>query len=267
MGAKFDPEAATLAFSKQSTAFDAIDGANPLIGWVRDRVRRVASASMRSGDRMLELNAGTGIDSTHFAAQGIHVLATDGAVGMVEALRAKQAARPELPLEVKHCSFNELSELDRRFEHVFSNFGGLNCTDRLEHVLREIDRVLLPEGTCTLVIMPRFSPWESASILKGNWKMASRRWRKEGAAAVVEGVPFTTTYYSAAFVRRHLGRNYKVLEQRALSVLVPPPYKEGFTQHWPLTFRFLSWIEDRIAHLPVIRNWGDHFVISLKKTR
>jgi ubiquinone/menaquinone biosynthesis C-methylase UbiE len=254
------------AFSEQASTFDAIDTANPLIGWVRDRVRRMAMAHMQVGDTLLELNAGTGIDSFHFAANGIHVLATDAATGMIERLKSKQHQEPDLPVEVQECSFLELERVgDRRFDHVFSNFGGLNCTERLDLVLGGIDRVLLPGGTCTLVIMPRFSPWEVGSLLKGNRTLATRRWRRNGTPAQVEGISFTCSYYSPGFVAEKLGGSYTVIAQRALSVIAPPPHAQAFAEHWPRTFRSLAWIEDRIAHLPVIRNWGDHFVITLKK--
>ena len=257
---------ATTAFSAQASAFDRIDAANPLIAWVRDRVRIQALATMRPGDTLLELNAGTGIDSCFFAAQGMQVLATDAAPGMIEQLRLKQAAEPKLPLDVMHCSFLDLERLgDRRFHHVFSNFGGLNCTAHLDEVLRGIDRVLLPNGTCTLVIMPRFSPWELGAALNGNFKLARRRWRRGGAEAVVEGHDFTCHYYGPAHVRRHLGPGYRVIAQRALSFFVPPPHQLDFMKKRPRIFRSLERIEDRLAGWPIIRNCGDHFVITLRK--
>lgn len=259
---------ATTAFSAQSSVFDAIDAANPLIGWVRDRVRQQALAAMKPGDSVLELNAGTGIDSVYFAERGMQVCATDGASGMVHQLRAKEAQHPHLTLEVIPCSFLELERLgDRRFQHVFSNFGGLNCTDRLDLVLKGLDRVLHVGGTCTLVIMPRSSPWELFSAFAGNLRLSSRRWRKSGAEAWVEGVPFQCHYYSPRYILRHLGPRYSVEAQRALSFFVPPPYKEGFMDRWPFTFRVLERIEDRIAHWPLIRSGGDHFVITLRKLR
>ena len=258
--------AATEAFSRQSAVFDAIDAANPLISWVRDRVREQAIATMHFGDTVLELNAGTGIDSVYFAQQGMNVLATDAASGMIQQLEAKQRAMPTLPLEVGICSFLELHRLgDRRFHHVFSNFGGLNCTDRLDVVLRGIDRVLLPNGTCTLVIMPRFSPWEVMAGLKGNFALARRRWKKTGTSAYLEGLTFTCHYYSPDHVRQHLGPRYRTIAQRGLSLLVPPPHHEGSTSRWPLLFRALSNMENAVAHLPVLRNWGDHFAITLRK--
>lgn len=259
---------ATAAFSAQAGVFDAIDGANPLIGWVRDRVREQALATMKPGDTVLELNAGTGIDSVYFAEKGMRVCATDGAPGMVDQLRSKQVRLPHVDLEVTACSFLELDRLgDRRFQHVFSNFGGLNCTDRLDLVLMGLDRLLLPGGTCTLVIMPRFTPWELLSALTGNFSLAARRWHTAGAEAKVEGVPFQCHYYSPRYVRRHLGPGYTVEAQRALSFFVPPPYKEGFMDRWPITFKLLERIEDHLASWPLIRGGGDHFVITLRKLR
>ena len=266
MAVEIAAHSATDAFSRQSTTFDAIDAANPVIAWVRDRVREQAIVVMNAGDAVLELNAGTGIDSVFFAQNGMNVLATDAAPGMIREMEAKQRAMPELPLEVSACSFLELERLgDRRFHHVFSNFGGLNCTDRLDVVLRGIDRVLLPNGTCTLVIMPRFSPWETMAALKGNFALAQRRWRKGGAVAHLEGLEFTCHYYSPDHVRRHLGPRYEVIAQRALSLLVPPPHQDGSIARWPRLFRALSNMEDAVAHLPVLRNWGDHFAITLRK--
>jgi len=259
---------ATAAFSAQAGVFDAIDAANPLIGWVRERVRQQALAAMKPGDTVLELNAGTGIDSMFFAEKGMRVCATDGAPGMVEQLRSKQVQFPQLDLEVMACSFLELEQLgDRRFQHVFSNFGGLNCTDRLDLVLKGLDRLLLVGGTCTLVIMPRFSPWELFSAFTGNFHLAARRWRTAGAEARVEGVPFQCHYYSPRYVRQHVASGYSVTTQRALSFFVPPPYKEGFMERWPVAFKILERIEDSLAHWPLIRDGGDHFVITLRKHR
>jgi ubiquinone/menaquinone biosynthesis C-methylase UbiE len=260
------PIAVAEAFSRQSTVFDAIDAANPSIGRMRSIVRNAAMRHIRSGDDLLELNAGTGIDSFFFAAQNVNVLATDAAPGMIAQLEAKCSAHTELPVEVLSCSFLELERLgDRHFHHVFSNFGGLNCTPHLDRVLRGIDRVLLPGGTCIMVIMPRFSPWEALGLLKGNFKHALRRWRKGGSPAHLEGVIFQCHYYSPADVRKYLGPRYEVLEQRALSLMVPPPHMERFPARWPRLFHLLHRMEEGLAYRWPFRNWGDHFLIILRK--
>lgn len=253
------------AFTEQSSVFDAIDAENAMIGWVRRRVRRSVLRSIKAGDTLLELNAGTGIDSLHFAERGIQVLATDVSEGMVTRLDAKRRTRPDLPLTVQRLSFLDLEQLgDRRFHHVFSNFGGLNCTDRLDLVMKGIDRVLLPGGTCTLVIMPRFSPWESFAFLKGDLRLALRRWRKGPAPANVEGVIFPCHYYTAGEVRRMLP-SYAEVDRMSLSLAVPPPHHARFMERWPGWFRFLEGIEDAFCRRWPFRNWGDHFLISLRK--
>lgn len=257
---------ATEAFSRQSVAFDAIDAANPLIGRMRGLVRAAAWRHMRPGQSLLELNAGTGLDSFYFAEQGLHVLATDGAAGMVKQMQAKQQVHPSGSVEVMACSFLELERLgDRRFHHVFSNFGGLNCTPHLQQVLQGMDRLLHPGGTCTLVIMPRFSPWETFAFLRGNLGLALRRWRPGGTAAQLEGLRFPCHYHSPRRVRAILGNGYEVLAQRALSLAVPPPHKEDFPMRHPRMLRTLHAVEESVAHRWPFRNWGDHCLIILRK--
>ena len=260
------PAPALEAFSRQSTSFDEIDADNPIIARMRAISRKAALKHMRAGDRLLELNAGTGLDSLYFAAQGIRVLSTDAAPGMIERIRAKRAENPDLPIEVMECSFLDLHRLgDRQFQHVFSNFGGLNCTPNLDLALKGIDRVLLPGGTCTLVIMPQFSPWEVLGIAKGHFRLAFRRFTRGGAQAHLEGMLFKCHYYSPSYVRHHLGPRYDLLQLRALSLLTPPPHHDRFATEHPGTFHRLEQLEERVAHRWPFRGWGDHFLITLRK--
>jgi ubiquinone/menaquinone biosynthesis C-methylase UbiE len=260
------PAPALEAFSRQSTSFDEIDADNPIIARMRAISRKAALKHMRAGDRLLELNAGTGLDSLYFAAQGIRVLATDAASGMIQRIQAKREENPGLPMEVMECSFLDLHRLgDRQFQHVFSNFGGLNCTSHLDRVLKGIDRVLLPGGTCTLVIMPHFSPWEVLGFAKGHIRLAFRRFKRGGAQAHLEGVQFRCYYYSPRYVRHHLGPHYDLVKLRAMSLLIPPPHHHRFATDHPGLFRWLDRWEERIAHRWPFRSWGDHFLITLRK--
>ena len=254
------------AFSQHAPVFDAIDRENALIGRMRAIVRNAARRHMQPGERLLELNAGTGIDSLFFAQQGLDLLATDAAPGMLAQLEARRNAHPELRLAVQERSFLDLDTLPAEgFDHVFSNFGGINCTPDLERVLAGVDHVLRPGGTCALVIMPRLSPWELLAALKGHFRLAFRRWRRGGAPAQVEGVSFPCHYHEASEVRRLLGERYAVLEQRALSLLVPPPHVEQFDRKHPRLYRTLDRMEEALAHRWPFRAWGDHYLIILRK--
>jgi ubiquinone/menaquinone biosynthesis C-methylase UbiE len=258
--------ASTDAFSAQAPVFDTIDADHPIIAWMRAIARTEALRHMRRGDHLLELNAGTGLDAFHFAAHGIHVTATDGAPGMIAAMQAKQRKQPALPITIAPCTFDQLQQLpDAAFDHVFSNFGGLNCSAHLITVLRQVDRVLRPGGTSTLVIMPRFSPWELAACLRGNFRVGLRRWRSGGAPAMVEDTPFPCYYYSVHDVQRGLGDHHRQLSLRALSFFVPPPHSLRHYQRWPRMMRILHHLEASLADRWPFNSAGDHFLITMKK--
>src|ERR1700722_5659106 len=77
------------AFSKQAAAFDEEDLSNPILQWMRARVRLQIEKHIRPGDKIMELNAGTGLDAVFLAQKGFQVHATDLSDGMVGAIRSK----------------------------------------------------------------------------------------------------------------------------------------------------------------------------------
>ena len=252
------------AFSRQSRVFDELDEA-PLIQWVRERVRSATMRWLRPGTRLLEINCGTGIDSLWFAEQGLEVTATDDAPGMLAELERKVASHPGLRIDHRRCSFLELDRLaPLQADAVFSNFGGINCTDKLAEVLTGIDARLVPGGTCALVIMPRFSPWELVETLRGNIAHAFRRYRRGGANAHVEGVPFQCWYHDVSDVRGALP-GYTVLDRMALSFFLPPPHLGPFAARHPRFSRFTARLERVLCRWPFIRSRGDHYLIILRK--
>lgn len=259
---------ASAAFSKQAPVFDRIDEKNSLIVWMRDRVHKEVMSFVRKDDYLLELNCGTGIDATYFASQGIRVLATDNAPGMLEQLQEKTTAFDlEELISVRRCSFNNLEELGaaQQFDYVFSDFGGLNCTDRLDKVLSDIDRLLKPGGRFTLVVMPKVCPWEMAMFFRGYFKTAFRRFRKGGAGAKVEGLPFRCFYYNPRFIIRQMDNGYKLLGLKGLSITVPPPYIEHFVERHPKLFHTLERWENKLWDKAPFNRWCDHFIITMEK--
>ena len=252
------------AFSRQGPVFDALDEA-PLIQWVRARVRRAVMRWLRPGQHLLEINCGTGLDSLWFAAQGLRVTATDDAPGMLIELDRKLSSGTGPLVEHRRCSFLELERLaPMHADAVFSNFGGINCTDRLDAVLRGIDARLVPGGICALVIMPRFSPWELIETIRGHPAFAFRRYAKAGTQAQVEGVPFRCWYHDASAVRRALP-GYRILDRMALSFFMPPPHLQPFAARHPTFTRMAAALERALCRWPFIRSRGDHYLIILRK--
>lgn len=255
------------AFSKQSPFFDDIDKGNSIIGWMRGRVRAEVLRYIELGSEMLELNCGTGIDSVFFAQKGFRVLATDNAEGMLLQLDNKiELLKLHENLTTQRCSFNNLEQLQpRRFDYVFSNFGGLNCTDNLQKVLTDIDAVLKPGGYFTLVIMPVVCPWEIFMLFKGYFKTAFRRFKKSGTMAHLEGVHFKCYYYNPSYITKRLSSQYELVSLKGLSIVVPPPYIEHFREKHSSVFSLLEKIENRIWNRKPFNRWCDHYMITMKK--
>ena len=254
------------AFSKQSSQFDAIDDANSIIAWVRDRVRREVLSFIKPKAEILELNCGTGIDSVFFAQKGFHVLATDNADGMLGVLKDKAQKLLLSNLKTQKCSFNNLENIEgRQFDYVFSNFGGLNCTDNLEKILYDIDRLLKPRGYFTLVVMPKVCPWENIMLLRGDFRTAFRRFNKNGTSANIEGVSFKCYYYAPSYITSRLSTSFELKSLKGLSITTPPPFIEHFIERHPKAFRTLESIENAIYDKWPFYSWADHYMITMQK--
>lgn len=265
----YNDQDVSIAFSSQSPIFDAIDNANSLISWVRNRVRTEVLSHMDAHSRILELNCGTGIDTIFFARHGHSVVATDNADGMLNQLKQKLIAQKlQDNVEAVKCSFNNIKGLGMgQFDYVFSNFGGLNCTDKLYEVIEGIDTVLKPGGYFSLVVMPKVCPWEILMLLKGDAKTAFRRFKKNGTNARVEGHNFLCYYYPPEYIIKHAGSQYKTVALKGLSIIVPPPFIENFIEKHPKLFRGLEYLEDRVWNKFPFNRWCDHYIITMQKTK
>jgi ubiquinone/menaquinone biosynthesis C-methylase UbiE len=254
------------AFTRQSPRFDALDRRDSIIQWMRERVRAHVLKTHPAGT-MLELNCGTGLDAVFFAEHGFEVLATDNAPGMLEELERKLAGTAlKARVTSQRCSFNDLEGLKPlTFDHVFSNFGGLNCAGDLGAVITNLKPLIKTGGLVTLVLMPRVCPWEMLMAVKGNFRLAGRRFKRAGADSNVEGIQFKTWYYSPAYVKRAFGDGFTTLAHFGLAALHPPPYMENFPKRFPVWSGRLKKLDERMAHARPFRSWADHYLITLKK--
>lgn len=254
------------AFSRQSSLFDDIYENNSITLWMRNRTRGEVLKYLREGDEMLELNCGTGIDSLFFAAKGCKVFATDNSEGMLSVLEKKIAASRMSNIHTARCSFNNLPQLSgRQFDYIFSNFSGLNCTDNLVKVLKDVDSLLKPGGYFTLVIMPKVCPWELVMLLRGRFKLALRRFKKEGAKAHIEGVYFDCYYYNASYVRKYVPAHYSLCSLKGLASLVPPPSLEYFPSKYPRLYAALQRMENAVWDKFPFNSWCDQYIITMRK--
>jgi ubiquinone/menaquinone biosynthesis C-methylase UbiE len=253
------------AFNKQAEHYDADDLANPILLDWRKRVYDHLNLFLKPGGRILELNAGTGIDAIHLVMSGHKVHATDVSPVMIQKIREKieQSGRQQ-ELSIQQCSFESLHAVtETSFDYIFSNFGGLNCCKDLTTVTKHLPRLLKTGGYVTWVIMPPACPWEWMQILKGNLN-AFRRLKKPGVTAHLEGQYFTTYYHSLSDIQISLGPEFGRVRTEGLGSVSPPPSSQAFTVAHPGLYGRLKKL-DRVVgcHFPFNR-WADHIIVTFQ---
>lgn len=256
---------AAAAFSRKAAVYDLFGQDHPNLARMRERVYAQFSRWTPQGSKVLELNAGTGLDAVALIQRGYQVHATDIASGMVAEIKRKQEVL-ELNgrLTVQQCSFTELDDVQvGPFDALFSNFGGLNCIADLTAVTRYLPQLLKPQGVLTWVIMPPICPWELLLTVK-DWQVGTRRLRRGGVTAYVEGVPLHTYYFTPWQVRQALGADFKLLELTALSLLTPTADNKTFARRYPQLYRRLVWLDERLSRWPLLNHMGDFFILTAR---
>lgn len=99
-------------------------------------------------------------------------------------------------------------------------------------------------------------------LLKGKFRIATRRLRRGGTLAHVEGVRFMTYYFTPRYVVKALGPDFQVQQLEGLSVFTPPADRINFPRRFPRLYRTLVKIDDTLSpHVP-FNSWGDFFILT-----
>src|ERR1700682_1087014 len=113
----------------------------------REAVWREVDRIFSSGQRVLELNCGTGINALHLAGRVLRVLACDIAPRMIELARERASTSRFAPsIDFRVLATEDIGVLDGEgpFDGAFSNFSGLNCVEDLTVVARNLSHLLKP---------------------------------------------------------------------------------------------------------------------------
>lgn len=257
-------------FDHYAKTYDA-DFTQSAIGSIqRKQVWRALDQYLRPSMNILEINCGTGEDALRLARLGHSVLATDYSEEMIKTGRQKRSKIKEpLELRFQRLGFQELghSLKDRKFDLIFSNFGGLNCISPFEtRVLAErFHSFLKPGGLLFLVYMSKNCWWERFyHILKGQNKKANRR-AKTGLVRAKLGEEMMNVWYFSPGELKEIYRPYFIkIDQKPVGLLVPPSYLETFFARRRRVLGVLDWF-DRICPFSALADYADHFAIVFRK--
>ncbi|HLG31838.1 MAG TPA: class I SAM-dependent methyltransferase [Ignavibacteriaceae bacterium] len=259
----FQPDKINAAFTKQSVVYDKYEEGNLVLKWMREQVRNQALKFLKPGDRILELNSGTGADAEFFAQKGFSVYCTDLSDGMIEQMKKKFSGKNfSDKVTIQQCSFTELDKIgNKKFDMIFSNFGGLNCISDLRLATKFFTSLLNENGKVFLVLLPPVCPWELIQVLRGKFSFAFRRIKSGGAQANIEGIQFRTFYFSANEIRDSLGRNFKVLKTSSLGIFTPSPQMVRFQNQFPFITKLMTKIDEIISGVFPFNRIGDHIIV------
>lgn len=261
------------AFDAVADSYDATFTHTTLGRMLRARVWETLADTIAAGDDVLELACGTGEDAVWLAQQGVRVFATDGSGEMVRvaAAKAQQAGLVDR-VSVGQFSLQDVvsgrlaSSLppERRFDGVFSNFGGLNTIDDWHDLARGLGALVRMGGAAVLVVMGPLCPWEVGwHALHGEPRTATRRWRSP-AAATIGGGTIPVWYPSARRMRRMFAPWFRPVRVESLGLWLPPSHLAHLVVRWPRVFAALDRFERATARATA--GWGDHYIMVLERT-
>lgn len=232
----------------------------------RNCIRDHVNHYLEYNHKILEINAGSGIDAVYFAQKGHPVLATDIASESGKYISIKIKTLGLTNLRFQNCSFTALENIkNEKFDHIFSNFGGLNCIDDLSSVFNQFDKLLNPNGYVSLVIMPPYYPWEMVTILKGN-KNAFRRLKKNGVLATIGNHSIKIFYHTPKQVKKAFEKNFKHIKTRNIGTFYPSNHFDLLQKNNNFISKLIMF-DTWINNLPFItKGIGDYFIITFQKT-
>jgi SAM-dependent methyltransferase len=257
------------AFDSVAADYDGPRGNNLLIQEMRAQMWQSLDAAFSTPSHLLDLGCGTGLDAVRMAQRGHVVTATDWSSQMVQ--RTIERARQEhLSGSVAGANIgaHELEKLTGSacYDGAYSNLGPLNCVPSLAETARECARLLKPGGVLVFSVIGRICPWEIAHYsLKRRWARVAVRFSR----AVVPVGMNRHTIWSRYFTPTQFYREFKPFFQlqgyRGLCLFAPPPYLTWLRERHPDWHQRLWRIDRRVAGWPLLRDMGDHFLISMKK--
>jgi ubiquinone/menaquinone biosynthesis C-methylase UbiE len=219
------------------------------------------------GQRLLELNCGTGIDAVHLAEMGMQLVACDISsrmIGLAQQLAA--STNTDRFIDFRVLPNEEIGSIEEEsaFDGAFSNFCGLNCVQDLGAVARELTRLVKPGAPLLLCMMGHFVPWEILWFLaRGEPVKALRRLRGNDFRSPEPG-GVSIQRPSVKEMTRIMSPGFTLRRWSGVGIAVPPTYMEKRTRAFPRAIRALAGIDRMINDLPVFRGMGDCVLLEFE---
>lgn len=217
----------------------------------RETVWRRTAELFSAGSRVLDLGCGTGDDLIMLGDLGAHATGIDASPEMVRIARSRG-------LDARVCAVEDTHQLRGTFDVIWSNFGALNCIERLPDLREPLARAVNPGGWLVVCLMSRVCLWETVWYsLHGRLRKAIRRWSGEASSSAAPRV----FYPAVRAMCRSFAPDFKLVAVHGVGVAVPPSYVTGFSDAF---MHRLGAVDRRMASLPILRSLGDHRLLIFR---
>jgi ubiquinone/menaquinone biosynthesis C-methylase UbiE len=234
----------------------------------RDAVWEVLRRTFRRGERLLELNCGTGEDALFLSRLGIAVVACDASEQMIAvAARRIASERRDAQVQLEVCPSEQIGEMHSSgpFDGALSNFGGLNCVVDLTQIARQLATLIRPGGRLVLCFAGRVCLWETLWYLaRGQAARAFRRWPGHATASLGE-VSLQVSYPTVRDVLRSFAPAFTLRSRSGVGIAVPPSYVERLARRYCKAVGGLQALDRLISAWPLCRAIGDHTLLVLER--
>jgi len=261
---------AILAFDQLARRYDDLF-TRSLIGRAqRNVVWKVLAQTFRSGDRVLELNCGTGEDALFLAGKGVSVVACDASEQMIGYAQQRHFTEaPNTPVKFTLLSIERIAEIrtESAFDGVFSNFSGLNCVADLSQTAEDLATLIPPGAPLIICLSTRFCISEIIwFLLHGRPHEAFRRCSGHAAAKVGEFV--VDVYYpTLRQLQRSFSAAFVMRSCVGIGITVPPSYVEPWIRKFPNLLHVMSRIDKALSARRGFRVIGDHVLVSFERVQ
>ena len=244
--------------SSQASAFDRIAPlygemwSNTFVGQLqREQFQQHMLPLFREGQSVLDMGCGTGDDAAELSRMGIRVTGIDSSAEMVCIARSRG-------VDARHVPIEKVGQLGERFDGVISNFGAMNCVERLTDLREPLAAMLRPGGWMALCFLNRVCLWETAwYLVRHDFKRATRRWRGRS-----QGLGISVFYPTAADVEASFRPDFVPERRVGIGLFVPPSYVTGISEGH---LRRLAGADRAIAAAPGFRSLGDHQLLLFRR--
>lgn len=222
-------------------------------------------------NHLLEIGCGTGTETLEMLKQGFEITATDISSRMIENIKEKarkEGLQERLTLhKLRAGRTSELVDLygNQYFDGIYSNYGALNCEERIGDVPVQIHALLKDGGSFVTGVYNRYCLSEllayAATFQLRKARDRLRKFSKEGHSRFcVDVYSYSPSEFYSLF--RHY---FRLRSLHGVPVVIPPSNMEKYVEKFTSHFDALKRVDRVIGNVWPFRAMGDHFLMVLDR--